>query len=306
MTAAPEPILEDLAAAPPTARRAPTRPLYWSIRRELWEHRSLYVVPLAAAAVVFTGFLLSLTGLAGDLRDAAAGAADNDLLTPYSFLALALIVTGFAVGGLYCLSALHAERRDRALLFWKSLPVSDLTTVAAKAAIPLVVLPALIWGVTIAVHLVMLLVETLAALAGGLDVARLWAHLPLVGIWGTLSYGLVANALWHAPVYAWLLMVSAWARRTPVLWALGPPLALCAIEALAFKPGPFRAWLYHRLVGGPAEAFAQAVEGEKGLGPLPQIDPLKFLSSPGLWVGLLMAAVFLAAAVRLRRRRQLT
>jgi ABC-2 type transport system permease protein len=302
MTAAPDSTFD--APEPSPARLAKTRPLYWSVRRELWEHRMLHMAPLVAAAVVLVGYLLSTIGLGRQVRAAAAGASGDNLLTPYSFLAMALIITGFGVGALYCLSALYGERRDRGFLFWKSLPVSDLTTITAKAAIPLVVLPAIIWAVTIATHLVMLLIGSLIVLTQGLSVTTLWAHLPLARIWGILSYGLVTNALWHAPIYAWLLLVSAWARRTPLLWALGPPLALCAVEALAFKAAPFRAWLIHRLTGAPAEAFVQT--GDKGLGRLPQIDPLKFLGTPGLWLGLLVAAAFLAGAVWRRRRRELT
>ena len=57
----------------------------------------------------------------------------------------------------YCLDALYGERRDRSILFWKSLPVSDLTTVLSKASIPIVVLPLLTFAVTVATQLIMLL-----------------------------------------------------------------------------------------------------------------------------------------------------
>jgi len=289
-----------------TAPLARTRPLYWSVRRELWQHRMLYVAPLVVCAVVLAGYALGAVRVGRYVRAAAAGGAGDNLLTPYSFLAMGLIITGFGVGSLYCLGALYGERRDRSFLFWKSLPVSDLTTVTAKAAVPLVVLPAIVWALTVATHLVMLLVGSVIVLAQGLNVTTLWANLPLGRIWLILAYGLVTNALWHAPVYAWFLLVSAWARRVPILWALAPPLALCAIEAMVSRPAPLRAWLLHRLTGGPSLAFAPSVQGDKGLGRLPQIDPLKFLSTPGLWLGLLVAAAFLAAAVWRRRRRELT
>jgi len=299
MTEAPEPTTDVRAA--PTARFSVLRSLYWSVRRELWEHRMVQIAPPTVAAVVLLGFLLTMGGLSRRVREATAGGPGGDLLTPYSFLAMALIVTGFLVGSLYGLAALHAERRDRGLLFWKSMPVSDLTTVAAKAVVPLAVLPAIVWAVTVATHLVMLLIATLVVLAGGSSVATLWGHLPLGRIWAILAYGLLINALWHAPIYGWFLLVSGWARRTPLLWALAPPLALMIIEHLAFKGSAIRLWLIHRVTGAPAEAF---VQGGKGLGRLPQLDPLKFLSAPGLWGGLVLAMVFLAAAVWQRRRRQ--
>ncbi len=49
-----------------------TRPMYWSLRRELWENRSIYIAPLAAAAVFLFGFMLSLIGLPHKMRAALA------------------------------------------------------------------------------------------------------------------------------------------------------------------------------------------------------------------------------------------
>ena len=79
----------------------------------------------------------------------------------------------------YCLDALHGERRDRSILFWKSLPVSDLTTVLAKASIPLVILPLLTFAITVAMQWIMLLLSSAVLLASGLSVATLWTQLSL-------------------------------------------------------------------------------------------------------------------------------
>jgi ABC-2 type transport system permease protein len=97
-------------------------------------------------------------------------------------------------------------------------------------------------------------------------------------------------------------MVSAWAKRVAFLWAVGPPLGLCVIEALAFHTAYLWSLLTYRLTGAYAEAFVAPKPGQAPIS-LDQLDPLKFLSRPGLWVGLLAAAIFLAAAVWLRRRR---
>src|SRR5437762_11172070 len=75
---------------------------------------------------------------------------------PYDVAAMMLIFTAFIVGVFYCLDALHSERRDRSILFWKSLPVSDLTTVLSKATIPLVVLPVIIFAIIVLVQFLML------------------------------------------------------------------------------------------------------------------------------------------------------
>ena len=121
-----------------------TRPFYWSVKRELWENRSIYIAPLIVAMVVLFGFLISTGGLPDRRRtvlllDPATAHAAIEM--PYNVAAIMLIFTAFIVGVFYCLDALHGERRDRSILFWKSLPVSDLTTLLSKATIPLIVLP---------------------------------------------------------------------------------------------------------------------------------------------------------------------
>jgi ABC-2 type transport system permease protein len=115
-------------------------------------------------------------------------------------------------------------------------------------------------------------------------------------------------ALWHAPLYGWLLLVSGWARRTTFLWAVLPLLAICAVEEIAFHTSYFGTLLKDRLIGFAADAFAFKAPGNVPVDPhfipLTQLTPGKFLSSPGLWVGLAVAAALLAAAVRLRRYRE--
>src|SRR5258707_2511773 len=106
--------------------------------------------------------------------------------------------TTFVVAVFYCLDALHGERRDRSILFWKSLPVSDLTTVLSKASIPLVVLPVLTFAITIGVQLVMLLIGNAALVMSGMSVTTS-AQLPFLQRSATLLLGLIVMALWHAP-----------------------------------------------------------------------------------------------------------
>jgi ABC-2 type transport system permease protein len=285
------------SAAPATIPA--TQVLYWSVRRELWENRSIYIAPLAAAAVFLFGFLFSLSHLPGHMR-AAPSALDQALQRaaikmPYDMAAGMIMVTTLIVAVFYCLDALHGERRDRSILFWKSLPVSDLTTVVSKAAIPLVVLPAIAFVLTVVTHLVMLLLSTAVLSGSGLSAASLWAR-----IWSLhmeLLYHLITvHVLWYAPIYAWMLLVSGWARRAAILWAGLPPLAIFIIEKLAFNTSHFAAMLQYRLSGPETFGFP-----EPGSHSMMQLNLEKFLSTPGLWSGLLIAAIFLAAAVRLRR-----
>jgi ABC-2 type transport system permease protein len=269
------------------------------VRRELWENRAIYLAPLAVQAVVMLGFLFSLRGLPRAVLEARTGQALN---MPYAAAAGALFVTSFFVAIFYCLSALHGERRDRSLLFWKSLPVSDLVTVLSKAAIPLLVQPAIILVVAVGAQLLMLALSTLVLLANGMEPALLWRHLHLAFMWTMLPYGLALNILWDAPVYAYLILVSAWAKRMTFVWAVVPPLALCLFEFLAFRTRHLLEMLNHRVFGGLDLAFTVGGKGKVPVRSFADVDPLGFLANPAVWIGLAFAAAFLAACVWLRRR----
>lgn len=302
MTTPPE-ILSDSQRTPPAALTE-TRPMYWSVRRELWENRSIYLVPLIGIGVILFGFLISTIRLPQKMRGLSAlGAARQHeiVITPYNFAAGLTVVMAFIVGFFYCLDALHGERRDRSILFWKSLPVSDRTTVLAKAAIPLVVQPLLSFIIIMTAQLVMLVVSTTVLLGSGINPVVLWSRLPIFQMPLALIYCLLAIALWHAPIYAWLLLVSGWAKRAAILWAVMPLLVLAAFERGAFGTLVVAKFLQYRLIGW----FAQAVEPKTPSdSPLALLTPGTFLSTPGLWTGLAFAALFLAAAVRMRRNRE--
>src|SRR3954452_573951 len=141
--------------------RSTTQPLYWSVLRELWENKSIYIAPAIVSGVILLGALISAGHLperrrSAMLLDEAHRRAAIEL--PYNIVAMMLIVTAFIVGFFYCLDALYGERRDRSILFWKSLPVSDLTTVLSKAIIPLAILPAIVFVVVVATQFFMLLI----------------------------------------------------------------------------------------------------------------------------------------------------
>jgi ABC-2 type transport system permease protein len=294
---APDTPLETTATVP--AALSATRPLYWSVRRELWENRSIYVVPLLAAAFALFGF--TVRALVRAHRPRAVPALDPAqqyaaIVMPYNVAATMIMVTALVVGVFYCVDALYGERRDRSVLFWKSLPVSDLTTVLSKASIPLVVLPLIAFATSVATQLSMLVLPV-----RGVGPGMQWTAPPLLEMWFVMLYGLTVHALWHAPLYGWLLLVSAWARRTPLLWAVLPPLALGVFERIVFGTSHFASLLGYRVAGAMTAAFDLQPKGG-GIIRLAQLDPLGFLATPGLWVGLLFAAAFLAAAARVRRR----
>jgi ABC-2 type transport system permease protein len=283
-----------------------TRPFYWSVRRELWENRSIYIAPLIVAAFQVIGFAISTIGLADRRRavlllDPAHQRAAIE--QPYDLAAMMMIFIVFIVGVFYCLDALHGERRDRSILFWKSLPVSDLTTVLSKVTIPLVVLPLVSFAITVCVQLTMLLETSVVLIFHGMSPATTWANVPFFQSWLVLLYGLVALALWHAPIYGWLLLISGWARRATFLWAVLPLLAIGIFERITFGTSHFASLLKHRLMGFAPGAFDFNAHHGVAIDSLAQLTPGKYLSTPGLWIGLVFAAIFFVAAIRLRRYR---
>jgi ABC-2 type transport system permease protein len=280
---------------------SPARRFQWSVRREVWENRSIYLAPLAVAALIVGA---SLIHLPGQLHASGLDPAEQHRIIeqPYALAALLLMFITTVVGVFYCLDAFQGERRDRSILFWKSLPVSDRTTVLAKASIPLLVLPLVTFAVTVMTHAIMLLLGTLRLLGSGQGPGMLWTHLAPFQMWVQLLYHLIAvHALWWAPFWGWLLLVSAWARRAAFLWATLPLLAMGMLERIAFGTSNLAYLLQHRFMGGPEGAAPGG--SPMAMNSMTPATPVEYLASPGFWLGLVLCAAFLAAAVRLRRYR---
>lgn len=284
------------AAAPPRIR-----PFYWSVRRELWENRALWMAPLVVQAVVLLAFFVASFRLPDMVAAARTG---QQLALPYSAAAAAAFFVSFIVVVFYALGALNGERRDRSLLFWKSLPVSDTTTVLAKAAIPLAVQPAIALVIAVASQVVMLAWGSFVMLVSGNDPSEYWRYLHLPLMWAMLPYGLVMNALWDVPFYGWLLLVSAWARRATFVWAVGPWLAAMLFEFLVFRTRRVAELVGERVFGGFDRAYTVAGQENVPVTSLAQVDPMRFIGDPGFWGGLVVGAACLAACVRLRRRHE--
>jgi ABC-2 type transport system permease protein len=279
--------------------------MYWSVRRELWESRSLYIAPLAAAAVFLLGFLISTIRLPGRMRAFSALSPMEQheaIVTPYHMAAGLLMLTAMLVGAFYCLEALQSERRDRSILFWKSLPVSDRITVLAKASVPLVILPLLTFAITFALQTVMLMASSTVLWASGLRAATMWSQLAFPRMTLLLLYHLLTvHALWEAPLFGWLLLISGWAPRAAFLWAVLPPFAIGAAEKVLFGSSHFADMIWDRIGGGGVEALT--APGTMPMDPTTLPTFGHFLISPGLWIGLAITAVFLAGCIRLRHYR---
>lgn len=322
-------------ASPVSAPRDRPRPLFWSVRRELWENQAIWIAPLAVAGVIIFGITIAVfaphhttmstvhrstffssqsgapaqepspsvtpapapadevvqTAVVKKVPPPPLTPAQRRALTimPFNIVAVAMIFTMFMVGIFYCLGAMYGERRDRSILFWKSLPVPDRTTVLAKLVVPMAILPLVTFVVTVGTQVVMLLIG-MADLAAHGKTAEVATTIPLGEMSLVLLYGLTTLTLWWAPVYGWLLLVSGWAKRAPFLWAVLPPLAVAIAEKLAFDTTYVGSVIQSRLMGSYEEAFKPIARSAVKAGMVPtislaQVDAGGFLSAPGLWVG---------------------
>jgi ABC-2 type transport system permease protein len=313
------------------------------VRREFWENRSLWIVPLAIAALLLTVAIFGTGHTSGGIHftvgadDAAAeiqsmkekehavlqaltSMPDEKKRSLYAVLLWSMaMIQGMALAIVvifYLLDALYTERKDRSILFWKSLPVSDGQTVMSKLVVGLIVAPLVAFAVTALLQVVVAGVMSLRF--GGSIIANIvpawdgsvWMHVQGV----TLLTFLVA-LLWYAPIASYLLLVSAWVRRNPFLWAFLPPVVIVMIEELLLDSNYFGRFLYDRAFGFLEKVdlganFGDANQAAEIPGAVPTVSGLfesldisAVFASPQLWLGLAAAAAMLFAAMRIRRYR---
>jgi ABC-2 type transport system permease protein len=303
--AIPGPSLSSQASAPRMISY--TQSFYWSVRREFWENRLIYLAPLAAAAIFLVSFVVNMILLrrrmhgvwpAVLLSHVDPARQHDALVLPFEMSAALIMGITMVVGIFYSLDALYGERRDRSILFWKSMPVSDLTTVLSKLAIPLVIIPVLSFAIVAVTQFAMLLLASTLLVGSGANIGALWTQESFFRFSLDLFYHmLTVHGLWYAPLYGWLLLVSAAAPRAPFVWAVLPPFVIWAVEKMAFNTSYFLSLLKVRLMGPPDPNMARNADF------MSTLIPHHFFDQPGLWAGLAVAAVFLAIAVRLRRYR---
>jgi len=170
--------------------------------------------------------------------------------------------------------------------------------VLSKLTIPMVILPLLSFAISLATQFIMLVLSSVILAGSGVNIAAMWTEVSFFHVSIVLLYHLLTvHGLYYAPIYAWLLMVSAWARRAPFIWAFLPPFVVAVVEKVALNTSHFLELLQERLVG-PGDAMAPHSAPKDFMATL---IPHHFFGTPGLWTGLALAALFLFVAVRLRR-----
>jgi ABC-2 type transport system permease protein len=280
------------------------------IQRELWEHVSLWRIPVilfalvVLANLVFTNLFRFVQYSPDDMQSVVLtgtlGSVSSAVFLVFIFLAL-----------FYLLDCLYAERKDGSILFWRSLPVSDTEAVLAKLFVATVIIPMIIWITIIAAHITTLVIqgvfgaEEASAFIGILNLGKYWINLLLV---------LFATVLWCLPLMSWFLFCSSWSQRTPLVMSLAIPVGIGLVDSILSLDIGLGAMMWERVpIGIDSGDFAPGsglehllglsgiglnTVGETGLGRY-----AAFLTLPSLWAGLIVTALLVTATVWIRRWR---
>ncbi len=299
----------------------------WALlRREFWEHRAIIVAPVVLVGIVV---LASITGQVavsafnqavdlailgasnlGERERAAAISAITIAISTLFLIEMAVLTT------FYLLDTLYTERKDKSILFWRSLPVTDAETVLSKLLTAAIAIPAVTFAAIAITHLLVLGIAGVWVSGRGADAMYLiWQAAPLASNWLATLVLCLALPLWFLPFAGWFLFVSAWTKRSPFLVAILPLIVLPMLERILLGSTLFRDAIFVRsvkiplfsadagdgLVFGDADDFR--IAGDADVTLLSFIDLSKFLGDPGLWTGLVVGGLFVAAAVYVRRYR---
>ena len=272
------------------------------VRREFWEHRWMWIVPLSIAAAIVAAAMFPHGDMQidhGDMtlqRRMEMFALFHSALTLPQFLLLAVLLP------YYLLDCLFAERKDRSILFWKALPISDAQTVLSKLLVALVIVPLGVFALTLVTDLAawsILAVRLRDSPAAGGFLS--WD----TGVWlqtqALILVAVVVVALWYAPIAAYLLLVSAWAKRSPFLWAVLPPLGLMIAERIALDSHGFHAFLAYRLNGIWGVLGGHSAHAGAAARVMPGLHPVAAFADIDLWLGLAAAAGLVWLTIRVRR-----
>jgi ABC-2 type transport system permease protein len=311
---------------------------YWLVKREFWEHRGgFFWAPIITGGIflllnimgIITAEVLGIThgisiGASGGLKQLIGQMDAGDMskvglaldVAMYSAMGLLIVVLGFVVF-FYCLGALYDDRRDRSILFWKSLPISDASTVLSKVVSATVLAPIIAVIVGIVVGMLQLLILATTLSFHGINVWQLLvlAH-PFKVMFNLIGY-IPLYVLWALPSVGWLLLCSAWARSKPFLWAVALPVATGLLISWFGIMGLFNlptSWFWGNVVQrslfsvfpGTGSLFGGTphdISSINGLNVLDLGSTYQLLGSTDLWIGVLVGAALLAGAVWFRRWR---
>lgn len=295
------------------------------IRRELWEHRSIYVTPAAIGIIVS---LLMVTGqvavsaMGQHLDFALLGATalgENEraaaLTGLMTLISLPMLFAMWILTIFYTLDSLYAERKDRSILFWRSIPVTDAETVTSKLLTALIVIPLITLLMIVVTQLMVLIITSVWVSIRGADAWYLiWGAAPLFDTWIVTLVVLLAVPLWWAPFIGWFLFVSAFTKRSPFLTAFMPLIVLPMLEKIflnsSYLATAFADRLKMPLFSGKDLSILKLdnmdevrTVAESGISLLSLLDLSGYFANPGLWAGMVVCGLLVTAAIYLRRYR---
>lgn len=279
----------------------------WLIRRELWEFRATWIIPAAMGVVLILATLFGRI----DMSALDSPLATLNLGTMYLVTLAALFFAVMSIySSWYLMDCLYNDRRDRSILFWKSLPVSDTETVLSKLAMGLLVIPLVFM---LAADLTSLLVAfVLSVRARSVFGGAVWHPATWFQVQVLWLYVIATTAIWYLPLAGWLMMISAWAKRAVMLWTVLPLLVLYLIEKWFLNTHIVQDVVGRRLAGYAAVAYHGSDQwiGENlsatattAVSVWRFINPSEFFSSLEVWIGLVVGIAMIVAAVQLRLRR---
>ena len=313
----------------------------WLVKREFWEHRGGFLwAPVITGGIFLLLNLMAIIaaevvgsrhgvrwGASSELQEVIRRMDAGDLsqvgtaldMAMYSSMALLTVVLGFVVF-FYCLGAVYDERRDRSILFWKSLPLSDSATVLSKVASATLVAPIIATLVGLAAGILQLVMLAVALSFHGVDVWRLLLLSHPFRVAANLIGYIPLYLLWALPSVGWLLLCSAWARTKPFLWAVALPVATGLLVTWFGIMGLFNlssGWFWQNIVlralfsAFPGAGVAWNADrltvstdgGHASLGFMNLGQTYEMLGSANLWIGVLAGAGLIGAAIWFRRWR---
>jgi ABC-2 type transport system permease protein len=282
----------------------------WLIRREFWENRAIWMIPAAFGGLLLLAALftqVSIPRLTSTKESEEAAAAFLVVVGAMFYLVMALY------SAWYLLDCLYTDRKDRSILFWKSLPISDATTVLCKLLVGMVIIPLVYFAAADATALIaafILSIRARASIGSSLWNGDVWWQVQV--LW---MYAIVTTAVWYLPVAGWLMLLSAWAKRAVILWAILPPLLLNIFERLFFGTHVVSQIIGRRLTGLPAVSFngskynwthdGGVVDNAGTVTPSVWhlINPSGFFTSAETWIGVAVGVALIVVAIQLRMRR---
>jgi ABC-2 type transport system permease protein len=298
---------------PPPPAAPASRMLATLVRREFWEHRSLWIAPLAVAALVaVSAFWIHADFDSHDVERGWAPSQGRNAVTLFTLaqgaLSVPLYLAMLFVLFFYAIDCLYAERKDRSILFWKSMPVSDGMTVTSKALTALVVVPLGVFVLAAVTAALFVLFFDVRGSVSGTPIILSWDTLEWLRAQAAMLLLLVAALLWYAPAVAALMLLSAWSRRNPFVWLTVPALAPL-LEYMIFRTHYI--WSFYRYRRfGIWEALGLGhtnIVTKHGIHPFGDLLGATnwggaFLNAD-LWLGVVVAVALFFAAARIRRYR---